>query len=164
MKCPRCRGDLSQEKYEGVVVDKCPSCNGLWVAGSRLAQIIDIREKTFSIEEIAEYNKLHEQHHGLVNEASSAVACPECGTKMTQNHYNYAAEVLIDRCPNGHGIWLDQGEIEHIQMAVEEQESEMQDIVAEKQLVVDDFSSKELEYERKKYSLSIWHLFLWPRN
>ncbi|HUU02499.1 MAG TPA: zf-TFIIB domain-containing protein [Myxococcota bacterium] len=164
MKCPRCNIDMSQEPYEGVDVDRCPSCKGFWVPGYRLAQIIDIREKTFAIEEIANYSKLHKADHGLLNQANSSIKCPECGSLMTQSHYNYAAEVLIDRCPQGHGVWLDKGEIEHVQMAVEEQESEMQDIVAEKQLVVDDFASGKLEYERKKYSLSIWHLFLWPSS
>jgi uncharacterized protein len=159
MKCPRCANTLSAEKYEGIEVKKCQGCQGLWVPGYSLTRIIEIREESFSIEEIAAYRDLHEAHNGLVHDASEKIRCPECDIELSQHHYNYAAEVLIDRCPQGHGVWLDRGEIEHIQMAVEEEEGELQAVVAEKQLKVEKFEL--LKGEEDKYRFSFWRFFLW---
>ncbi len=30
MKCPKCGADLATEDYQGVQVDRCPECNGVW--------------------------------------------------------------------------------------------------------------------------------------
>ena len=80
---------------------------------------------------------------------------------MRQNRYNYAHEVLIDRCPQGHGVWLDEGEVEHIQMAVEEEEDDLQRIKKEKGLRVEKTAAREMERERNKYKFSPLWLFLW---
>ena len=161
MKCPRCNVVLVGTEYEGVQVERCPQCRGFWIPGYRLTEIIDKRERAFSLEEIKAYRQAHQSRAGLVHPADSKISCPECGGSMQQNHYNYAQEVLIDRCPQGHGVWLDEGEVEHIQMAVEEEEDELRRVVKEKGLRVDDTASKQLEHERKKYKLSPLWLFFW---
>ncbi len=161
MECPRCKTTLVGEEYEGVEVERCPRCRGFWIPGYRLTQIIEKREKAFSIEEIEAYRQVHESRAGLVHPADSKIACPQCGEIMQQNRYHYAQEVLIDRCSQGHGVWLDAGEIEHIQMAVEEEEDDLRRIVKEKALHLDDIASKQLVRERKKYEFSPLWLFFW---
>jgi Zn-finger nucleic acid-binding protein len=37
--------------------------------------------------------------------------CPKCGTEMKQIPYKGNKDVTIDICVNGHGVWLDGGEI-----------------------------------------------------
>jgi Zn-finger nucleic acid-binding protein len=161
MDCPRCRTVLVGTEYEGVLVEKCPQCRGFWIPGYRLSEIIEKRERTFSLEEIEAYRQVHESRAGLVHPADSEICCPDCGVSMLRSHYHYAQEVLIDRCPQGHGVWLDEGELEHIQMAVEEDEDELRQVVKEKGLRVDDTVSQQLEQERKKYKFSPLWLFLW---
>jgi len=161
MNCPRCKAVLLQDEYEGVPVERCPGCRGFWIPGTRLADIIEKREKAFSIEEIEAYRKIHESRREMVNPAAAEAVCPQCGAVMQQSRYNYAQEVLIDRCPQGHGIWLDQGEVEHIQMAVEEEEDELRQVAKEKGLRVEDTFSKQLKNEQKKYRFSPLWLFLW---
>jgi Zn-finger nucleic acid-binding protein len=31
MKCPKCGADLGPEIYDGVQVDRCPECHGVWL-------------------------------------------------------------------------------------------------------------------------------------
>jgi Zn-finger nucleic acid-binding protein len=161
MHCPRCKAVLVGDEYEGVEVERCPGCRGFWIPGTRLADIIEKREKSFSLEEIEAYRQVHESRRGLVNQADSEAVCPQCGAAMQQNRYTYAQEVLIDRCSQGHGVWLDQGEVEHIQMAVEEEEDELRRVAKEKGLRVEDTFSKQLKNEQKKYRFSPLWLFLW---
>jgi Zn-finger nucleic acid-binding protein len=161
MHCPRCKNVLVGAEYEGVKVERCPACRGFWIPGSRLADIIEKREKAFSLEEIEAYRKVHESRREMVNPAAAEAACPQCGEVMRQNRYNYAQEVLIDRCSQGHGIWLDEGEVEHIQMAVEEEEDELRRVAEEKGLRVEDTFAKQLKNEQKKYRFSPLWLFFW---
>ena len=30
MKCPKCGADLTTEDYQGIQVDRCPECDGVW--------------------------------------------------------------------------------------------------------------------------------------
>ena len=40
MKCVRCRGQLKLESYEGVEIDRCPQCQGVWLDAGELAKIV----------------------------------------------------------------------------------------------------------------------------
>ncbi len=39
MRCPKCGMPLSEIEYKGVKVDKCFSCEGVWLDGGELEQI-----------------------------------------------------------------------------------------------------------------------------
>jgi uncharacterized protein len=40
MICPRCQGELSEVVKQGVVIDHCPGCKGIWLDQGELAKII----------------------------------------------------------------------------------------------------------------------------
>lgn len=40
MRCPRCEGALDERDREGVVVDVCRSCRGIWLDRGELEKII----------------------------------------------------------------------------------------------------------------------------
>ena len=39
MKCPKCGGDLAERDYEGVKIDQCGDCEGVWLDAGELEQI-----------------------------------------------------------------------------------------------------------------------------
>lgn len=39
MKCPKCGGDLAERDYEGIKIDQCGSCHGVWLDAGELEQI-----------------------------------------------------------------------------------------------------------------------------
>jgi len=43
--------------------------------------------------------------------------CPMCSAEMTKS---IVEKIIVDRCPDGHGAWLDGGELELIQKALED--------------------------------------------
>ncbi|MBP9085259.1 MAG: zf-TFIIB domain-containing protein [Kofleriaceae bacterium] len=40
MTCPRCKVSLHQRFRAGVIVDVCPQCQGLWLDGGELDQLL----------------------------------------------------------------------------------------------------------------------------
>jgi len=124
MKCPRCGADLKEIVYEGVLIDNCPNCGGNWLDKGEITTIIKKREVTFSQEEIEqvkqEKNKIFE-----VKQPSQPLICPKCSNEMQQLNYAYSTGVIIDRCSNCGGIWLDKGELEKIQIIMEDEEDRL---------------------------------------
>lgn len=39
------------------------------------------------------------------------INCPSCQKQMTRESYSSENPLLVDRCGEGHGIWLDDGEL-----------------------------------------------------
>lgn len=40
MHCPKCGGDLAEIVFQGVHVDKCTSCEGVWLDAGELEEIL----------------------------------------------------------------------------------------------------------------------------
>ena len=40
MRCPRCDGTLNENKFEGVLIDTCDKCGGVWLDSGELEQLI----------------------------------------------------------------------------------------------------------------------------
>lgn len=121
--CPRCHTtSFDQKAYEGVEIDQCRTCQGIWLDEGELITIIEEREKTFSREFCNEVIK--RQRAGIPqDEIKTQVACAVCGKAMRPNNYNYNSGVIIDFCPSNHGVWLDHLELEKIQAHKEEWEN-----------------------------------------
>ena len=53
MKCPKCGMSLVEIDYKSLKVDKCSSCEGVWLDSGELAQIINLEksslDKLFSV-------------------------------------------------------------------------------------------------------------------
>jgi Zn-finger nucleic acid-binding protein len=116
MDCPRCKLMLSTTDYEGVQVDLCDNCWGIWLDQGELKQVIDTRDMQFSAEERRQLTDLRAQ--SAQEENNDPAACPHCGKIMTQVHADAGIHLVIDRCPE-HGVWLDTGEIKAVQAVAE---------------------------------------------
>ena len=40
MQCPRCDGVLKESSFEGVLLDTCDKCAGVWLDASELEQVV----------------------------------------------------------------------------------------------------------------------------
>ncbi len=109
MQCPRCHADLvPQQEYHGIVVDRCPSCDGRWLDSDELDQIEATVPST------------PQERRATIRyaERRSELRCPVCDKEMTA--FNYRAYNLeLDICDD-HGFWLDAGEEARVRQIIEE--------------------------------------------
>ena len=97
MKYPNCGYELTPAKRDGLEVEACPSCNGIWMTQQELAQLED------------EAFDLGKKGTLVFNPEPSSRSCPECGTGLKRFQYrDYDLE--LEFCDAGHGYWLDAGE------------------------------------------------------
>ncbi len=119
MNCPHCNSKLEKSCYEGITTDVCNSCGGTWLDYGELGTIIDRRQETFSEEErISTFQTL-----GV--DVSKVANCPKCGQQMEKLNYAINTGIILDRCPQKDGLWFDKGELEKIQMVMEEHDNSL---------------------------------------
>jgi len=119
--CPVCKKKMVEKEYEGVPIDICPACGGVWLDKDELNEIIKRREVKFSEEEkksVEPEKSVEGTHAELVPE----INCPICGGLMKRFTYAGTSGIIIDRCSKGDGVWLDKGELEKIQIYIEKSE------------------------------------------
>ena len=103
MFCSSCKAPMLVIEYERIEIDHCISCGAIWLDSDELEILLeksDIATKTQSVFERTEHVK------------EKRLRCPRCLTKMDKAWFNPEKSVLVDMCNNGHGIWLDRGELE----------------------------------------------------
>lgn len=109
MNCPKCLCALIDTYTpKGVVVDYCPSCQGIWFDKGELNH--------FSKSPMA-FSKMLQA--GLINPHASSCDCPRCGIAMQEGGF-IKEELLIDGCPSCGGLWLDAQELTAMQLAESE--------------------------------------------
>jgi Zn-finger nucleic acid-binding protein len=128
-RCPRCVENLVQKEELGVVMDRCPKGDGIWLDDGELAALAG-RERDSWIgrlffrskpkmrgkDALEAKKKLREEYERTfteeqVKEIREIVPgrCPRCLEKLVEKK---ELGVTIDRCPAGHGVWFDDGELE----------------------------------------------------
>ncbi len=107
MDCPVCRGTpLRQTRlgdFGNVTLDICPTCHGVWF-------------------EVGELDRLDgspwanvEEHHFHETEGDHPEAdCPKCAVLLTPLSPADMPDVIVDRCSQCHGFWLDHGELDRM--------------------------------------------------
>jgi Zn-finger nucleic acid-binding protein len=97
MKCPNCGADLAPTKRDGVDVEFCSACKGMWLTSQELDQLEN------------EVFDLGKKGALVFNSEPSNRACPECTGVLRRFHYrDYDLE--LEFCEAGHGYWLNAGE------------------------------------------------------
>lgn len=131
MKCPNCDNSLTTMTYEGIRLETCPGCEGEWLDDAELKHVTQAREVRFDPQEqraIAEATKIKGV---ILEDVDRDLICPKCGGQTDPINYGGNTGLIIDRCADCHGIWLDGGELEKIQMLVEGWEDGLKDDLAQ---------------------------------
>jgi Zn-finger nucleic acid-binding protein len=131
MKCPRDGATLTNEKYEGVVVDRCPSCGGIWLDSGELRTIQETIENDYSTT-LNKIDLVARAHELARQQKRPEIDCPKCGGHLNPREYSYCSQILIDRCEQCGGVWLDSGELQALEQffetAAEEEKAEREAI------------------------------------
>ncbi len=129
MRCPNCDQSLRPCQYESATIHTCDGCHGEFIGAGELREIVNTREKSFSLEVLAAIEN-RAPSFGVPDGAKDrSLACPACD--MAMDVLNYAADtaVIVDRCPSCGGVWLDDDELEHIQGILEQREDRAPDAI-----------------------------------
>jgi Zn-finger nucleic acid-binding protein len=103
LNCPKCNGRLEPVVYQGIEIDRCQQCGGIWFDSQEVEALTKVKGPDIldigQTETAAHYNLTEKEIH-----------CPRCRTQMIRmldiDEYN----LWYEKCLNCGGIWLDAGE------------------------------------------------------
>lgn len=128
MKCANCNNELAPIKYEGdVVVDACAQCKGMYLDSGELQKIQDNKDNDYS-DMLASPSQLLK--HTLEMDRQKKLpnkTCPKCEVEMNRREW-LKSQILIDVCSDCFGIWLDEGELQALEIYFERLRQENSDI------------------------------------
>jgi len=110
--CPTCKQPMISLHLAGVEIDRCLECRGTWLDSGELELLTELA----GIEpaELARALRLAR----AVDKGRRR--CPRCRRRMEIIEVGRATRVALDRCPAGHGLWLERGEVEAVVGSVSE--------------------------------------------
>jgi Zn-finger nucleic acid-binding protein len=92
-------------EHQKVEIDYCLLCEGVWLDAGELERLY---------EDETAFQNLVATGREIEKSVEKKRRCPICGKKMDKVEVGTADKVLYDRCPRGHGLWLDKGELDAI--------------------------------------------------
>ncbi|NNE58451.1 MAG: hypothetical protein HKN36_10105 [Hellea sp.] len=122
-KCPVDDFTLKQETYEGVTIDICPHCNGVWLDAGELEAVQNVQASDFRDVPTNSVMDHVNAAEGMAEAKSEGPrGCVVCSESLEKKEYAFASQVMIDQCPKGHGMWLDRDELARLEMFYEDEQ------------------------------------------
>jgi len=115
MDCPYDAIALNPKRLESEVdVEICPICGGIWLSENEIAalQTAHARDRHDDEDDLEPVRAAYEM---AADEQQAPGPCPICGDPLVHKEYAYTSQVVVDTCPNGHGLWLNRGELERLE-------------------------------------------------
>jgi Zn-finger nucleic acid-binding protein len=122
--CVKCNSILDKATFQGLEVDLCPKCGGLWLDRGEITRAAKLPEA-----ELARLRALLTGKAGPPPVPSENKApCPACPGSLAEV---LLGSVHVDYCNKCHGLFLDKGELEAGVAAVHERDrsTKPQDVV-----------------------------------
>lgn len=116
LRCVNGCGFLTPNQYEGVDVNVCQQCKGVWLSFKNLNQIVNTESRAWTEQQRAEILQQIGKAGVPQEELDRHLDCPECGELMPATNYQYSSGIIINKCKHNHGVWLDSGELNKIQI------------------------------------------------
>lgn len=105
IECPKCVKPLTPRTLETVPVDQCAKCHGIWFDEKELQAVLTRSHDLRGGLRTGQTNPGLNQKPGV---------CPRDRKAMLRAFSAAAEKVVLDMCPECHGLWLDGGELDKL--------------------------------------------------
>lgn len=109
MDCPVCHEEQIIVEVGGVELDMCLDGHGTWFDGQELRQLFEHVGAPELLQGLEQELRPHR------DDSLPRRRCPRCHRRM--EHVTAPADpepVVLDRCPQGDGLWFDHGELQSV--------------------------------------------------
>ncbi len=103
MNCPKCEATLEAINYNGLEIDRCSDCHGIW---------FDHREddELKNLKGAAEALDIGDASLGAKHDQMQNISCPRCDINMHHVSHDGSVEIRFERCNECKGSYFDAGE------------------------------------------------------
>jgi Zn-finger nucleic acid-binding protein len=101
LRCPKCHYGMEAVTYDGITIDRCTYCQGLWFDGDEAQQL----KNSPGSEALDDGNPKKGRHY----DKRDLIRCPHCDNPMDKTADWKQTHVWYESCRD-HGIFMDAGE------------------------------------------------------
>ena len=106
MNCANCKNPMITAELENVEIDFCSGCGGVWLDAGELESLLT---------DEAQSRHLLASFVAAGQSTEAGRQCPICRKAMEKVYAGPMDKaILLDRCPRGHGLWFDRGELKQV--------------------------------------------------
>lgn len=98
-KCPECHNYFHVLRINIVEIDCCKNCESLWFDPEELKIIM---------------NTFDDITNDFLHAGKSTYNCPVCQSRLRKRSFLFPERVVVDECTDGHGVYFEKGELEHV--------------------------------------------------
>jgi PAT family beta-lactamase induction signal transducer AmpG len=106
MRCPKCRSDMDLIEYEGIEVDRCSRCNGIWFDQGEIEQLQN--------KKAAAEIDIGDKEEGKQQNTIDNYRCPRCSGAMIKMVDPNQRHIWYEKCSDCHGSFFDAGEFKDL--------------------------------------------------
>lgn len=110
MHCPICKSHLRIIEAAHLELDQCPTCHGVWFDQHELRPFIEFVLQNRDDVDDAHYDPLKGQY-SVPGAEEPVYPCPVCAVDMVKFNYAVDSNVILDRCPECEGLWVEKPEV-----------------------------------------------------
>ena len=107
-KCPECKRNFSILMVNDIEVDACIYCSSLWFDSDELKSLTHLPKDVPS--------------DGM-SSRSSKYDCPICENLMREHVFLKKSNILVDKCLDNHGVYLESGELKRVFVEIKKDKS-----------------------------------------
>lgn len=115
MECPKCTQELFTFEIDGIELEQCKNCEGIWFDKNELDQIKDKADSDLNWMDVELWKHPDKFKLGL-----NKYTCPKCGDKMEVLDYDNT-NIEINYCKSCEGVWLNKGGLQNLIDVLEEE-------------------------------------------
>jgi Zn-finger nucleic acid-binding protein len=106
MKCPKCQSPFTRVDFQGIQIDRCVSCHGMWFDALELKDLLAKKgSEKIDIGDERDYAKTSQVEDYL---------CPKDGTRMIKMVDVKQSHVWYESCGTCYGMFLDATELSEL--------------------------------------------------
>lgn len=102
MDCPKCKAEMEFGNLEGLRVDRCLQCRGIWFREDHHRKLRKAKD--------AHLIDIGSAELGRQFDEAAFVPCPDCGMAMDRTNDSSQPHIFYEKCADGHGVFFDAGE------------------------------------------------------
>jgi len=104
MMCPVCNEAMLAYEWEGIEIDGCALCGGVWLDAGEVEIIAELAG--------VDRGAVSEPLAHAKGPAHARRRCPRCREMLRTVTVGAGHGVGLDSCPEQHGLWFDRGEVQ----------------------------------------------------
>jgi Zn-finger nucleic acid-binding protein len=110
-KCPQCQTTMKIQLVDGVELDVCPNCGGIWFNDEELRTMLKASANAIQdLERVVPH--LVQKPMGM-----SMMLCPDHQLRLDMFHYMYTSPAVLHPCPKCGGFFIAAEELPKLEQA-----------------------------------------------